>query len=137
MAERIKYQHPSVEIVSGGEPGVVLKTTETIVREEPFIDVRHAIDATESRELMAFLKRGAAVVVFTAAIAGGAVGGYELLSKDLGNKDTTGQQRDVETMLLGAAGAYAAKRFFVRQGQEEIIGKKQNAAATENFSRFG
>lgn len=137
MAERIKYQHPSVEIVSGGEPGVVLRTTETFVHEEPFIDSMDVIGATEIREFKAHLKRYAAVVVFVGAIAGGAVGGYELLSKDLGNNDTTGQQRDVETMLLGAAGGYAARRFFVRQGQKEIIGKNQHKVARENFSRFG
>jgi hypothetical protein len=101
-----------------------LTTTETILHEEPFVDARHAVDSTKNREMHVMLKGIVAVGLGLAGLAFGVAGGVRL-NTDTINNNTTGQESDIQSVLLGGAVVYEALQYGKRQVTESVIAERQ------------
>ena len=132
MAERITHLDPSVEIVKS-DTGLLMTTTETKVTEEVFLDVTEAKKITNGRFKRDLVKTIATVAAGTGFAIFGISGVFSLYD-DLTNTHPEYEVRDVETMILGAAGVVAAAKysnkldveFEVWDEQEKRLGEAED-----------
>lgn len=123
MAERVRHIGPIVEIKSS-ETGVLMTTTETIVREEPFLDADHAKSETKGRANKKALKFLGGFVGSMASIVfaySGAVGLYN----DLIDNHPENNIRDAGIIFLGVVGFYDGTKYAVKNGNEADIADDQ------------